>query len=316
MHQTFYLPAPKPVEPPAAPPKIIIINHIQDENSLTTKDSSKEEKTEYLRLIFFQNILKFIDKLPAGIHDKIKKVWDQILEKCQTNQMFDIDYLFQIYQEYIDFCFGVEMQPHSSIILSLFFQRISGPVGSIEKSADYAYRDLREEFNCAVGICCKVKRLILSLKTVEIKDDFEESVYRDLNLARVGYPYIDFITYQNKIDKQSRAMGLTKLECWEVKKAINKKLDSLNSLYLHQYFVRKYAAQAKQNINYYRHVLDSKIICLQQANDEKNLPQKTIDHKSKVSLKDEEKDQVINSDVIDIDVEIELSPDTRGDSFK
>ncbi len=306
MHQTFLLPPSKPTGPQITPPKITIVNHL--EKSSLTKDSSKEEKTEYLRLIFFQNVLKSVDKLPAGVHNKIKNVWDQILEKANLNQMFDIHYLFQIYQEYIGFCNGIEVQPHSSIILALFFQRISGPTGSVEKSADFAYRDLRMEFNCSVGICCKVKRLILSLKTVEIKDDLEEGVYRDLNLARLGYEYIDYIGYQNKIDKQSRAMGLTQLECWEAKKAIVAKLNSLNSIYLHQYFVRKYAATAKRNINYYKHVLDSKVICLQRAEDEKNLPQDIVDHKSKRLYDD------LGNEIIDIDVEI--TPDIRGDSFK
>ena len=169
MHQTLYLPSSQPIElkkqisltaPPGGSsteqsggqtepekPIIRVVNH--QEIGLVTKTSSKQEKTDYLRTIFFSHVTKNTDKMPAGFHEKVLIVWNRIEDGAFRNQVFDIDFLFEIYQEYIDYCFHIETNPHSAIVLSIFFQRVSGPMGSVEKSADYAYRDLKDTFNCS-----------------------------------------------------------------------------------------------------------------------------------------------------------------------
>jgi len=250
-------------------PNINIVNQSPLKHSNVDILSSAKEKETHLKNVFTTYCLKSIDVVPTNANQQIDIVWNELSEKYNESMVFDFHYLFRIYKEYIEFCEHVDIIPYGSIILAILFQNSSiskQNTGSVEKSAEYAYECLRNKFFCAVSVCCKVKRLILSLKSLKSKDEQSENQYRDLNLARLGYEWYEFTKHQSNIDINRIRLVLSRLELLQCKLAINQELLKMGEdIYSVTYFKSKYTKKAKDNLIQYNKALLGDIVRLESS---------------------------------------------------
>lgn len=230
-----------------------------DEQLAVTKNSTETEKLRHLRNTFYNLCFKSMQKQTKSTIENLEVVWNSIRENLLNCYMFDADYLFDIYSVYMDHQKIVQMTPLTSISLALFLQRIGGIRATVDFNADLSYQILREKLGMFVGISSKVRNLILSLKTIDHKLDFEENIYRDLNLYRIGLPAEEYMRYQHRIDQQRSIMALTRLEHFKIKLILNTKLLELPNIYTSMYFSSRYNKNAKENLRGYIDVLKNKV---------------------------------------------------------
>lgn len=199
------------------------------------------------------------------------ELWKTIYNVYAGRTRFNIGYLYDCLNNYIDHCLRLNLKYDPCITLAIILQRIGGKLSHFTQNADIAYNILTKNFGVYADRAASVKDYILSSISLDCdpSNNYKKKVIRDVYLFHLGETWFEFQKIQDKV--YSERTFLTRLEFYKCQLEIcNKLLNLKDGIFASAYYKNKYEVNALRNLRDYREVVEEKIKTLEINRDIKN----------------------------------------------